>query len=92
MYRLRSLLTDSRFLSIVGIAALTAFFFLGASTLKVALIWAAIASGVLLAIWGVVWWIRRRRARQAGEAIGTMLETPDEKLQKKGASASAVEI
>ncbi len=92
MYRLRSLLTDSRFLSIVGIAALTAFFFLGASTLKVALIWAAIASGVLLAVWGVVWWVRRRRARQAGEAIGSMLETPDEKLQKKGASASAAEI
>ena len=45
MSRLRSLLTDSRFLSVVGVLAITAFFFLGAKTLKVAMLKEAELSG-----------------------------------------------
>lgn len=92
MSRLRSLLTDSRFLSFIGIAAVTAFFFLGAKTLQVAMIWAAVASAVLLCIWGIVWLIRRQRARKAGDAIGSMLEQQGDVMPKRAGGASAAEI
>lgn len=89
MSRIRTLLTDSRFLSFVGIAAITAFFFLGAKTLKMALIWAAAASVAIILLWLVVWLVRRQRAKKAGEAIGSLLETQDETLQKRNSLANA---
>ncbi len=92
MSQIRSFLTDSRFLSFVGIAAVTAFFFLGAKTMKVALIWAGIASLLIVAVWVGVWFWRRQRARQAGEAIGSMLEQQADLLPKRGNTASAAEI
>jgi type VI secretion system protein ImpL len=61
MSQLRNLLTDSRFLSFIGVVAVAAFFFLGAKTLKVALIWAAIGSLIILALWGGVWLYRRNK-------------------------------
>lgn len=79
MHRFRALLTDSRFLSLVGIAAITAFFFIGASTIKVAMIWAGIASLAIIIIWGIVWFVRRQRGRKAGEAISSILEQPGER-------------
>lgn len=92
MSRLRSLLTDSRFLSFIGVLAITAFFFLGAKTLKVAMLWAAIASVLILTIWGVVWLVRRQRARKAGEAIGLMLEQQGDAGQKRASAAAGAEI
>lgn len=92
MSRIRSLLTDSRFLSFVGVAAVTAFFFLGAKTLKVAMIWAAIASAVILVAWAAVWLIRRHLARKAGEAIGSMLEQQGDAAQKRAGAAVGAEI
>lgn len=92
MSRLRSLLTDSRFLSFVGILAVTAFFFLGAKTLKVAMLWAALASAILLLVWAIVWFVRLQRARKAGDAIGSMLEQHGDAAQKRAGAAGAVEI
>ncbi|MCE1239550.1 MAG: type VI secretion system membrane subunit TssM [Azonexaceae bacterium] len=92
MQKLRNLLTDSRFLSFLGIAAITAFFFLGASTLKIALMWAAIASAVILVVWLGVWLYRRRKSRQAGDAIGSMLEEQAERAIKRAAPGAAAEI
>ncbi len=92
MSRIRSLLTDSRFLSFIGIVAVTAFFFLGAKTLKVAMLWAVIASTAILLAWAVVWLVRRQRARQAGEAIGSMLEQQGDAAQKRAGVAGAAEI
>ncbi|WP_295003597.1 type VI secretion system membrane subunit TssM [uncultured Dechloromonas sp.] len=89
MSQLRNVLTDSRFLSFIGVAAVAAFFFLGATTLKVAMIWAAIASLVVLALWGGVWLYRRRKSRQAGEAIGSMLEQQADAAAKRGGAAAA---
>lgn len=91
MSRLRSLFSDSRFLSLVGIAAVTAFLFLGANTLKVAMMWAGIASLVILLAWAVVWFVRRRNARRAGEAIGSMLEQQADAAPKRG-GGTAVDI
>jgi type VI secretion system protein ImpL len=92
MSRIRSFLTDSRFLSAIGIAAVMAFFFLGAKTMKVAMIWAAIASAVILLAWGAVWLFRRQRARKAGEAIGSMLEQQGDAAQKRASAAAGAEI
>lgn len=74
MYRIRSFLTDSRTLSAIGLIALIAFLFLGASTLQMALTWAAIIAAMVLFIWLLVWFLRRRKARRASEDLGTMLE------------------
>ncbi len=74
MSRLRSFLFDSRTLSFIGIAALAAFFFLGASTLQLALTWAAIATAILVVVWLCVWLWRRRRARRAADGLGPMLD------------------
>src|SRR3990167_10615574 len=92
MFQFRNYLTDSGFLSFIGIAAIAAFFFLGANTLKIALLWAAIASGVVVTVWLVVWLHRKRKARKAGEDIGSMLEQQGEKALKKAASDSSAEI
>ncbi len=82
MSRLRSLLLDSRTLAFIGVAALIGFFFLGASTLKLALVWAAVATGVILFIWLIVWLWRRRKARKAEEALDNMLDEQAEKAAK----------
>ena len=74
MSSLRNLLFDSRVLSALGVAAAVIFVMLGAHSLKVAMGWAVALCALILAAWGVVWAVRRHRARQAGEAIGTMLE------------------
>jgi type VI secretion system protein ImpL len=92
MSRLRSLLTDSRFLSFIGIAAVVALFFLGAKALKVALLWAALGSAVALVIWLAVWWRRRRKARKASDAIGSMLEQQGDAAQKRSDATTATEI
>ncbi len=73
MARIWQLLTDSRVLVAIGIAALAACLFIGADLIGIDLIWAAIAGLVLLACWGIWWAVRRhirgRAARQLGEAI-----------------------
>ena len=74
MSRLRSFFLDTRTLTFLGLAALIGFFFLGASTLQLALTWAAIATGVILFIWFCVWFWRRRKARKAAAALDQVLE------------------
>jgi len=93
MSRIRNLLTDSRFLSFIGVAAVTTFFLLGAKTLKMAMLWAVIASAIVLLLWGTLWLVRRYKARQAGEAIGLMLEQQgDAALKRSTAGAVGAEI
>jgi type VI secretion system protein ImpL len=78
MSRLHSFLTDSRVLSAIGVASLSAIVLLGARALQLAMVWAFAACGLIALAWGAVWLLRRRRARQAGEAIGTLLERQGE--------------
>jgi type VI secretion system protein ImpL len=92
MSQIRSFFTDSRVLSFIGIAAITAFFFLGAKTLKVAMIWAGLASLLLLLIWLGVWLWRKNKARKAGEALGSMLEQQGEQTSAKGGAPANAEI
>ncbi len=92
MSQIRTLLTDSRFLSFIGIAAVMAFLFLGAKTLKLALIWAAIASILVLVVWGIVWLVRHRRAQKSAESLGSMLEKQGEQAKQAAGNESKAEI
>jgi len=85
MSRLRSLFFDTRTLSFLGLAALIGFFFLGASTLQLALTWAAIATGAILLIWAGVWLWRRRKARKAAAALDQVL---DDQANRAAATAN----
>ncbi len=92
MSRLRSILFDSRTLSFIGIAALAGFFFLGASTLQIALTWAVIATVIILVVWLCVWLWRRRRARLAADNLDTMLENQAEEAVKAADDGVRAEI
>ena len=78
MSRFHSLLTDSRVLSAIGVAALSAIVLLGARALHQAMALALAACGLIVLAWAVAWVVRRQRARRAGEAIGTLLERQGE--------------
>ena len=73
MARLWQFLTDSRVLGVIGLTALAAFLLLGADTLQVAAIWAAVAALALLAGWSLYWgaryYYRRRSATLLGETV-----------------------
>jgi type VI secretion system protein ImpL len=92
MSRIRSLLTDSRFLSFVGVASITALFFLGAKTLKVAIMWAALASTLVLIAWIGIWLMRRYKAKKGNDALESMLEQQSEQGSLRSSEATNAEI
>jgi type VI secretion system protein ImpL len=69
MNRIWTFLFDARVLGVIGLAALAAFLFLGAEALKLGLVWAAVALGAGLLVWGCVWGVRKWRARRAAKAL-----------------------
>ena len=69
MNRFFRLLLDIRVLSVLGLIALAAFLFLGADLLQLGLIYAAIALGVLVVIWLIVWGARRVLAHRAAARL-----------------------
>ncbi len=80
MRRLWHFLTDSRHLTIIGLVAMAALYYLGAELLELALIWVIVATGATLLIWLLVWWLKRhlaaRRAARLEQAIETAAEPP----------------
>lgn len=78
MRRLLRFLINPRTLSVIGVVALAAFLLLGAHTLEVGLLYALLVLGGILALWGVVWLVRRLRARTAEKKLSGALETQAE--------------
>ena len=74
MSRFFQMLLDPRVLGVLGLAALVAFLFLGASALQVGLIWAGILLGLLLLGWGAVQLYKRWKARKAAEDLEKELQ------------------
>ena len=76
MNRLWTFLMDVRVLSVLGLAALAAFLFLGADTLQIALVYAGLAVALLLLIWLGVWVVRKLAARRAAGRIEAAMNEP----------------
>ena len=77
---------DVRVLSVLGLAALAAFLFLGADTLQIALVYAGLALGLILAIWLVVWIVRKLLARRAARRIEQAIDDPGDAARRAAAS------
>jgi type VI secretion system protein ImpL len=88
MRRIWSFLTDSRNLTIMGLTAVAALFYLGAQVLELALIWALAATAAVLALAGAVWVFRRWRARRESDKLGEAIG----QQQEPAADASAAEV
>ncbi|WP_229225020.1 type VI secretion system membrane subunit TssM [Duganella violaceipulchra] len=73
MRRIWIFLTDTRHLTIIGLTAMAALFYLGAQVLELALIWALAATALMLLLAGLVWLWRRRRARRESEQLGAAI-------------------
>lgn len=78
MSRFWRFLTDVRVLSVIGFAALAAFLFLGAQALELAVVYAAIALGAVLAVWLTVWIVRKVLAVRAARRIEQSMNDPTE--------------
>jgi type VI secretion system protein ImpL len=82
MKRFWSFLLDMRTLSVIGILALVAFLFLGASAIEVGLIYAGIALAVFLLLWALVWAFKRWRSWRASKALEKAIDDDVEDARK----------
>ena len=78
-------LTDVRVLSVLGLAALAAFLFLGADTLQIGLVYAGLALALILGIWFAVWVGRKLLARRAARGIEAAIDDAGDP-KKRGSS------
>jgi type VI secretion system protein ImpL len=85
-------LLDIRVLGLLGLGALAAFLFLGATAVDVALVWAAVALGLALLIWLLVWAVRKALARRASKRLEQAIEVNAEQAQKAAPPKERAEI
>jgi type VI secretion system protein ImpL len=83
MNRFWTFLMDVRVLSVLGLAALAAFLFLGADTLQIGLVYAGLALAVVLLVWLIVWIVRKLLARRAARGIEQAIDDPGD-TKKRG--------
>jgi type VI secretion system protein ImpL len=74
MNRFWTLLFDTRVLGVIGIAGLAAFLFFGANALELGLVYAAVAFAIFLAVWGLVWCVKRWLSYRAARALERALD------------------
>ena len=86
MNRFWTFLLDVRVLSVLGLAALAAFLFIGADALQIALFWAGLVLAVVLLAWGTSWLVRKILARRAAHQLETALDD-DAKASRNAAPA-----
>jgi type VI secretion system protein ImpL len=89
--RIWHFLTDTRHLTIFGLIAMAALFYLGAEVLELALIWALAATAAMLAVVAIVWLLRRRRARRESEQLGEAIGAPAA-VEQDGSQAEVAAI
>lgn len=92
MSRIWMYLTNRTVLGVIGLVAVSAFILLSAQTLHLAMIWAMALAVTVVVIWGVVWFVRRRRALRAARAMDTMLQQDSERAVAKAAPAKKSEV
>ena len=92
MNRIWTFLFDTRVLTVLGLAALAAFLFLGAEALRVAFIWAAVAFAAFLLVWGVVWLVGKWRARRASRALEQAIDDQANKAARQAPAHKRAEV
>jgi type VI secretion system protein ImpL len=92
MNRFWTFFADVRVLSVLGLAALAAFLFLGADTLQIALVYAAMALGLVLAIWLTVWIVRKLLARRAARRIEQAIDEQGEQARRAAAPKDKADV
>ena len=96
MNRFFQILLDVRVLSVLGLIALAAFLFLGADLMQLGLIYAAIALGVAILVWLIVWGVRRLLAHRAAARLeqdldGNLVETTRAAPTRDRAQTAAIQ-
>ena len=92
MNRFWIFLLDARTLTVLGLAALAAFLFVGASTLELALVYVGLAVVAGLLLWLIVWAVRRIRARRAGRAFEQAIDKDAAKAKKAVPTQTKAEV
>ena len=92
MSRFWTFLMDVRVLSVLGIAALAAFLFLGADTLQITLVYAGLALALVLLIWFTVWAVRKVRAVRAARQIEAAINQPADDTRNTTANADVAAL
>ncbi len=78
-----TLLLDTRVIGVIGLIALAAFLFLGAQALELALLYAAIAFGLVLVGWLLVWLFKRWRAWRASRQLEQAIESDAQQAREQ---------
>jgi type VI secretion system protein ImpL len=92
MSRIWMYLTNRTVLGVIGLVVISAFILLSARTLHLAMMWAVALAILLVVVWGIVWFVRRRRAIRAAKAMDTMLQQDSERAVAKAAPAKKTEV
>ncbi|MGQ0596338.1 type VI secretion system membrane subunit TssM [Aquabacterium sp.] len=87
MQRIWQFLLDPRVLALIGLAALAGFLLVGADALRIGLVWAVLVLALLLAAWGIVWGVRRYKARQAAQSLENAMDAEADKAMKAAVKA-----
>jgi type VI secretion system protein ImpL len=86
MQRLWQFLLDTRTLAVIGLLALATLLFVGADALKVGAVWAVAVLVTLLAVWFIVWAVRRWRAHKGSQKLEAAMDAEAERAIKAAPS------
>jgi len=92
MQRIWQFFLNPKVLTVLGVAALAALLFLGADTLQVGLIWAAVVLGLMAVAWLIVWAVRRAKAANASSQLEQALQAEADKAVKSAGKDKRDEV
>jgi type VI secretion system protein ImpL len=92
MQRIWQFFLNPTVLVVIGVAALAALLFLGANTLQVGLIWAAVVLGLIGLAWAIVWGVRRVRSAKASSQLEQALQAEADKAIKSAGKDKRDEV
>ncbi|MDI1259669.1 type VI secretion system membrane subunit TssM [Aquabacterium sp.] len=92
MQRIWQFFLNPKVLTVLGVAALAALLFLGADTLQLGLIWAAVVLGLIAVAWFTVWAVRRAKAAKASSQLEQALQAEADKAVKSAGKDKRDEV
>ncbi len=92
MQRIWQFFLNPKVLTVLGVAALAAFLFVGADALQLGLTWAAVVLGLLALAWVTVWTVRRVKAAKASSQLEHALQAEADKAVKSAGQDKRDEV